>query len=750
MWWPTWFIQLMIVAYYLSPSSARNSPSFVGFDCTAESAVNTARLFRRPQDCKEHIQQLPTTSRWDLFQLPSTKPRKGSFCQRTRSSLKGHCGFLSHLQAIEPFAIGVEETVSLEDCEEWHSKMLYHDRSTGKTFQLNQGKNFVRFFSSGGVTSSHDGSYNCFGRPTGDHVTIEGAHEAVTAELEMVSLTIILGNWEGRQKDDQILVMEPQTLRGFTFSEARARRHRPQGKVMNQETFLLDPLETGVCPLAPLRQQLLLTELEYQGGSRSTPMRPATGSLGVSSKVVLANMKISLELTQAVRLQNCGREDRRFFRTSLPHIVASRSEEAGDVSFGTIDETLLDHGDLKADLALTLLARLEKNMTEEMDRLRCSGAEASWKEWIKAHHVNSSEKQVSKTRMFNLGEAIVLVVCPMKIYTAVLPVTQGNTSIQLLSKAAGTNSEPDRPCFKELLVREADDPEVERYLAPVTRWVTRLGTPQPCSAPRSFYLSKDKSYYHVQGNQLQGADVETEEVVKKVYGGLDLPELLASTGQLLTPEQTAHLLDFEEFGIYVKHLPPMVQEEAQQVFSRATSVHKMMGAKTTLTTTWTEGVKEWLYKAADSGKRAFATLAGGFGSLASWLESQVFHALMVVGAAGGFLYLVQLLLMWTCSGPRAMVTAHTYMDSPNWKDRVKLGFSSTARTKAKVKKDLEAGRDEQGVEMEELITRSLANVKTELETARETRSRKAALERRASMEPLRPLVRSRDEMTVAV
>ena len=81
---------------------------------------------------------------------------------------------------------------------------------------------------------------------------------------------------------------------------------------------------------------------------------------------------------------------------------------------------------------------------------------------------------------------------------------------------------------------------------------------------------------------------------------------------------------------------------------------------------------------------------------------------------------------------------------------MKLGFSSTARTKAKVKKDLEAGRDEQGVEMEELITRSLANVKTELETARETRSRKAALERRASMEPLRPLVRSRDEMTVAV
>ena len=208
----------------------------------------------------------------------------------------------------------------MEDCEEMHSKMLYHDHITGKTFQLNQGKNFVRFFSSGGVTSSHDGSYSCFGRPTGDHVTIEGAHEAVKAELEMVSLTIILGNWEGRQKDDQILVMEPQTLRGFTFSEARARRHRPQGKVMSQETFLLDPLEAGVCPLAPLRQQLLLTELEYQGGSRSTPMRPATGPLGVSSKVVLANMRISLELTQAVRLQNCGREDRQFFRLSLIHI----------------------------------------------------------------------------------------------------------------------------------------------------------------------------------------------------------------------------------------------------------------------------------------------------------------------------------------------------------------------------------------------------------------------------------------------
>ena len=461
-------------------------------------------------------------------------------------------------------------------------------------------------------------------------------------------------------------------------------------------------------------------------------------------------MKISLELTQAVRLQNCGREDRQFFRTSLPHIVASRSEEADDVSFGTIDETLLDHGDLKADLALTLLARLEKNLTDDMDRLRCSGAEASWKEWIKVHHANSSGNQVSKTRMFNLGEAIVLVVCPMKTYTAVLPVTRGNTSIQLLSTAAGTDSEPDRPCFKEILVREADDPEVERYLAPVTRWVTRLGTPQPCGAPRSFYLSKDKSYYHVQGNKLQGADVETEEVVKQVYGGLDLPELLASTGQLLTPEQTAHLLDYEEFGVYVKHRPPVVQEEAHQVFSQATSVHKVMGAKTTLTTTWTEGVKEWLYKAANSGKRAFATLAGGFGSLASWLESQVFHALMVVGAAGGFLYLVQLLLMWTCSGPRAMVTAHTYMDSPNWKDRVKLGFSSTARTTAKVKKDLEAGREEQGVEMEELITRSLANVKTELETARETRSRKAALARRASMEPLKPLARSRDEMTLAV
>ena len=123
---------------------------------------------------------------------------------------------------------------------------------------------------------------------------------------------------------------------------------------------------------------------------------------------------------------------------------------------------------------------------------------------------------------------------------------------------------------------------------------------------------------------------------------------------------------------------------------------------------------------------------------------------MVVGAAGGFLYLVQLLLMWTCSGPRAMVTAHTYMDSPDWKDRVRLGFSSTARTTAKVKKDLEAGRDEQGVEMEELITRSLANVKTELETAREARSKTAALARRASMEPLRPLARSRDEMTLAV
>ena len=57
---------------------------------------------------------------------------------------------------------------------------------------------------------------------------------------------------------------------------------------------------------------------------------------------------------------------------------------------------------------------------------------------------------------------------------------------------------------------------------------------------------------------------------------------------------------------------------------------------------------------------------------------------------------------------------------------------------------------EQGVEMEELITRSLANVKTELETAREARSKTAALARRASMEPLRPLARSRDEMTLAV
>ena len=194
----------------------------------------------------------------------------------------------------------------------------------------------------------------------------------------------------------------------------------------------------------------------------------------------------------------------------------------------------------------------------------------------------------------------------------------------------------------------------------------------------------------------------------------------------------------------------MVQEEAHQVFSQATSVHRMMGAKTTLTTTWTEGVKEWLYKAANSGKQAFATLAGGFGSLATWLESQVFHALMVVGAAGGFLYLVQLLLMWTCAGPRAMATAHTYVDSPNWKDRVRLGFSPTARTAAKVKKDLEAGREEQGVEMEALITRSLANVKTELETAREARSKTAASARRASMEPLRPLARSRDEMTLAV
>ena len=120
---------------------------------------------------------------------------------------------------------------------------------------------------------------------------------------------------------------------------------------------------------------------------------------------------------------------------------------------------------------------------------------------------------------------------------------------------------------------------------------------------------------------------------------------------------------------------------------------------------------------------------------------------MVVGAAGGFLYLVQLLLMWTCAGPRAMATAHTYVDSPNWKDRVRLGFSPTARTAAKVKKDLEAGREEQGVEMEALITRSLANVKTELETAREARKASA---RRASMEPLRPLARSRDEMTLAV
>ena len=91
------------------------------------------------------------------------------------------------------------------------------------------------------------------------------------SELEMVSLTIVLGSWEGRQKDDQVLIMEPQTLRGFTFSETRARRHRPHGKVMSEETFLLDPLEAGVCPLAPLRQQLLLTELEYQGGSRSEP-----------------------------------------------------------------------------------------------------------------------------------------------------------------------------------------------------------------------------------------------------------------------------------------------------------------------------------------------------------------------------------------------------------------------------------------------------------------------------------------------
>ena len=98
-----------------------------------------------------------------MFQLPSTTPRKGSFCRRTRSSLKGHCGFLSHLQAIEPFSIGVEQVVSLEDCEEMHSKMVYHDSATGKTFQLSQGKNFLRFFSSGGVTSSHDGSYSCFG-----------------------------------------------------------------------------------------------------------------------------------------------------------------------------------------------------------------------------------------------------------------------------------------------------------------------------------------------------------------------------------------------------------------------------------------------------------------------------------------------------------------------------------------------------------------------------------------------------------
>ena len=479
-------------------------------------------------------------------------------------------------------------------------------------------------------------------------------------------------------------------------------------------------------------------------------MKPAAGPLGMSPKVVLANMKISLELTQTVRLQNCGREDRQFFKTSLPHIVASRSEEADDVSFGTIDETLLDHGDLKADLALTLLARLERNLTDDMDRLRCSGAEASWKEWIQAHHVNSSGNQVSKTRMFNLGEAIVLVVCPMKIYTAALPVSQSNISTQLLSKTEGTDSGPDSPCFKELLVQEVDDPEVQRYLAPVTRWITRLGTPQPCGAPRSFYLSKDKRYYHVQGNKLQEADVETEEVVKRVYGGLDLPQLLASTGQLLTPEQTAHLLDYEEFGIYVKHRPPVVQEEAHQVFSQATSVHRMMGSKATLTTTWTEGVKEWLYRAAKSGRQAFATLAGGFGSLATWLESQVFHALMVVGAAGGFLYLVQLLLMWTCAGPRAMATAHTYVDSPNWKDRVRLGFSPSARTAARVRKDLEAGREQQGVEMEALITRSLANVKTELEAAREARSKAATSARRASMEPMKPLARSRDEMTLAV
>ena len=112
------------------------------------------------------------------------------------------------------------------------------------------------------------------------------------------------------------------------------------------------------------------------------------------------------------------------------YIVASCSEEAADVSFGVLDESLVQAGDAKADLALTLLDQLNVNISRNFESLVCAGSEETWREWIQFQQTQRRSK-TKKNRLFLAGEALVLVQCPMKLYYPVLKVSNLNSTDSL-------------------------------------------------------------------------------------------------------------------------------------------------------------------------------------------------------------------------------------------------------------------------------------------------------------------------------
>ena len=465
---------------------------FVGYDC---HRAQTTRM-RQPNLCTPSttLPLSPTVVHFDLYQLQTSRPLTGHGCEVKLTELHGRCSMFSHWEWVKAPTFNHPLPLPPYSCTHlWQSRSYSHN---DMNFPLQEGLNQFSYVSAGAFTALAGGELSCVGEAVHyEGQLLEKALILVHADVTIYPVTLLKSFSSGAAT-----VTSPLSVKGVGIG---AKDVQSGHLTLPDKTIVLDK-ETSVCPLIPLRKQVVLTQL-FQPSQpvehlRMTPLFQHSPTIHRShtplniTNIVWTTPGLSLMTRNPKRLPSaCG--PRLYYKTSHPNIiVATTNSSSPNVNY-TNQEPFLPNPAYslseKLELQLLQLSSKINNLHDVSVQMECQTQ--SFLGAISSLRPNMTDGFTDhRLKVIPLGESLLIASCPRRTYFA-----------RARDSAEVTNVTTN--CTAELLVRDEDGNQ--RFLSPVERYarMTPTFTVCPSRSPSEhtaypiFLSSNTGSYYYRDG-----------------------------------------------------------------------------------------------------------------------------------------------------------------------------------------------------------------------------------------------------------